>query len=83
MPTEQTAEATRKAQSIYEERLRGQFERDHWGQFVAINPETGDCFAGVTLSEAVQAARREHPELLPIVLRVGDDMAVELGAMPC
>jgi hypothetical protein len=69
-----------QAQRIYDERLRGQLERSHPHAFVAIEPVSGDFYLGQTLSEAVSAARKEHPDRLVHTMRVGHKSAVHLGA---
>jgi hypothetical protein len=47
---------------------------------VAIEPESGDYFLGNTLSDAIGAARRSHPDKLAHGMRVGHRAAVHFGA---
>ena len=68
-----------RAESIYEQRLRAMLERSHPDEFVAIEPVSGDYFLGRTLSEAVGAARRTHPEHLVHAMRVGHETTVHIG----
>ena len=44
--------------TIYDEQLREGLEREHANEFVAIEPDSAQFFLGLTLSEAIQAARR-------------------------
>jgi hypothetical protein len=68
------------AGSIYQSRLRGILEPDHLNEFVAIEPESGDYFLGRTLSQAIGAARRAHPDRLSHCIRVGHKATLHFGA---
>ena len=81
MVSQHSIDVARKAQVIYEERLRAKLEATNLDDFVAIEPESGDYFLGQTLSEAIQAARDAYPERLPFALRVGHRSTVEMGVM--
>jgi hypothetical protein len=81
MASERSIEVARKAQEIYECKLKAKLEATNRHDFVAVEPQSGDYFLGKTLSEAVQAARAAYPERLPFALRVGHKTTVELGAM--
>jgi len=80
VPAKQSTELASRAIAIYQHNLRSRLESNHLGDFVAIEPESGDFFLGKTLSEAIQAARKAHPTRLPFALRVGHASTVELGA---
>ncbi len=69
----------RRAEEVYDKRLRGVLEPDHANEFVAIEPESGDYFLGKTLSEAMGAARRSHPDRLAHAMRVGHQAALHFG----
>jgi hypothetical protein len=69
----------RKAEEIYATRLRRVLEPEHTDEFVAIEPESGDYFLGKTLSEAMVAARRSHPDRLAHAMRVGHRAALHFG----
>jgi hypothetical protein len=75
-------EFAERAERIYEQRLKVALERDHLGEFLAIEPESGNYYLGRTLSEAVAAAREAYPERLSYVLRVGQHPAVHIGMIP-
>ena len=79
MITQEPHEVAQKAERIYEDSLKETLERTHPGQFVAIEPASGDYFLGLTLSEAIAAARKAHAERLPHVLRVGHRSTIHIG----
>lgn len=81
MESEQALAAAHEARSIYGRRLQAALETTHAGDFVAIDPESGDYFLGKTLSEAIGCARAVHPDRLPFALRIGHRTTVELGVM--
>jgi hypothetical protein len=80
MSTPEPSDVARQAESIYARRLKDELERSHRDEFVAIEPESGDFFLGLTLSEAMGRARNAHPDRLAHVLRVGHRTAVHFGA---
>jgi hypothetical protein len=79
MVSEASRETARLAESIYHERHKDRLEKTHPNEFVAIEPLSGDFFLGHTLSEAIGAARKAHPNRLSHALRVGHKAAVHLG----
>jgi hypothetical protein len=82
MTSPETQELARQGEDLYERRLRQQLEATHWGQFVAIEPISGDFFVTRKLGEAFEAARAAHPDRLVYVRRVGYPVAVEIGNSP-
>lgn len=68
-----------RAERLYATRLRTILEPAHLHEFVAIEPESGDYFLGKTLSEAIGAARRSHPDRLTHTMRVGHPAALHFG----
>ncbi len=79
MNASDTQEFVRKAEELYESRLRPVLEAEHRDEFVAIEPESGDYFPGKTLSEAIGAARRSHPDRFAHTMRVGHKAALHFG----
>ena len=69
----------RDAEKLYAEKLRVQLEPQHIDEFVAIEPVSGDCFLGHTLSEAIGAARTAHPQRLSHAIRIGHDATLHFG----
>ena len=70
-----------QAKAIYAERLREALERDHLHSFVAIEPESGDYFVGKTMGDAIDAAQLAYPDRVTHTIRIGHDVALEIGHM--
>lgn len=79
MLTPQQLERVQAAEQLYATQLRSHLEPVHNGEFVAIEPVSGDYFLGKTLSEAIQAARRSHPQSQPYAMRVGVQPGIHIG----
>ena len=79
MTDEKLDQFVRRAEEIYAYQLRGLLEPEHRDEFVAIEPESGDYFLGRTLSEAMGAARRSHPDRLAHAMRIGHKAALHFG----
>jgi hypothetical protein len=79
MASQHALDVARRASALYEQKFKDCLESSNPGDFVAIEPDSGDCFLGKTLSEAIQAARAAHPNQMPFALRVGHQVAVEFG----
>jgi len=79
MTTKNMNEFVQRAEEFYTSRLRAVLEPGHRDEFVAIEPESGDYFLGKTLSEAMAAARRSHPDRLAHAMRVGHKAALHFG----
>jgi len=76
-------DVVRRAKVIYEQRLRAPLEAAHRGEFVCIEPDSGDSFVGPTLVEVVRAARQAHPDRFTYTIRIGFAVVVEVGASSC
>lgn len=72
-------EFVRKAEEIYNTRLRQVLEPQRVDEFVAIEPDSGDFFLGKTLSEAIGAARRTYADRLAHAMRVGHKAALHFA----
>lgn len=70
------------AERLYATFLRARLEPQHDGQFVAIEPDSGEYYLGKTLSEAIQASRRIYPDRLPYAMRIGAQPAIHIGVWP-
>ncbi len=67
------------AKKVYEERLKDQLERDHFGEVIAVEPESGNYVLGKTYGE-LDRARRERFGQQPVhIFRVGGGGAVKIG----
>jgi hypothetical protein len=81
MVSAQTQSVAERANRLYDEKLRADLEADSVGQFVAIEPESGDYFIADSLDGAVRSARAKHPSRLSHVVRVGHEAALHMGGM--
>ncbi len=63
-------EFSEKADAIYA-RLRSELERDHWGEILIIEPDSGDYFLAKEPKEAERKFYEKHPGELFVRLRVG------------
>ncbi len=59
---------------IYEQ-VKDQYLPEHKGEFLAINPKTGDVYLGESSTEAGIKARTVHPNTIFYLVRVGYDVA--------
>ena len=80
MISKESEVVVQEAESIYQASLKSLLEPTHTDEFVAIEPASGDHFLGATVSEAIGAARRAHPDRLVHCIRVGHPAAVHFGA---
>src|SRR5262245_3670775 len=74
------ADIIRRAEAIYESRLKADLESAHLHHYVAIEPDSGDYFLGQSFSEAGIAARKAHPDRRSHIMRIGHRAAVHIGA---
>ncbi len=81
MNSQDSKTTAQRAEAIYLGRLKSQLEVSQNDKFVAIEPVSGDYYLGETLSEAIAAARRAHPDRLAHVVRIGHKAGVQLGAL--
>ncbi|HXM50195.1 MAG TPA: hypothetical protein VN956_20305 [Pyrinomonadaceae bacterium] len=64
-----------RGQSTYRERLVSILEPSHVGEFVAVEPDSGQYFLGDTASAALVAAHAAMPTNLFYLTRVGSETA--------
>jgi len=67
------------AKAVYESDYRVRFEEESHGKFLAIEPESRRCFVGDTFIEAAMQAKREIPNKMSFVIRIGFDAAAHIG----
>ena len=68
-----------KARRVYEERLKTQLEAEHFGEVIAVEPDSGEYVLGKNLME-VTAARRDKFGTKPtFTFRIGGGGAVKIG----
>lgn len=70
-----------RAKKLYAVKLRETLERDHLGEYVCIEPESGDFFLGASFDNAVNQAIDAYPDRLTHTIRVGHPAALHLGVM--
>jgi len=71
-----------RGQTAYRERLASVLEPSRLGEFVAVEPDSGQYFLGSTASAALIAARAAMPGNLFYLTRVGRETAHTLGGHP-
>lgn len=79
MTDREVQEFAQRAEEFYANTLRAILEPQHVGEYVAIEPESGDHFLGKTLNEATRAARETYPDRLTHAKRIGHSTALHFG----
>ena len=59
---------------IYQE-IKSQYDPKEKGKFLAIDIESKKTYLGSTSAEAVEAARKNHPNKIFYVIKIGFDVA--------
>lgn len=75
LPTVYPAEIAQKGTQVYQ-KISGQIEKDHLGNFVAIEVESGKYFLGQTQIEALEKAKKSFPTKIFYLMKVGFPAAV-------
>ena len=74
-------EAVRLGKAIYQRDILPQVETDHFGEYVAIDVETGDWAIADTTRVAVERLRDQHPDAVDVLCeRVGYRALRSFGA---
>ncbi len=60
----------KRGYSIYK-KLKRVLEAEHLGEYVAIEPKSGEYFLGKTMGEALDKAEQKYPEAKFFVVKVG------------
>ena len=68
------------AKAHYESNLKAQMEKEHLGKFIAVEPESGQFFIGGTFMECALEAKKEIPDKMSFVIKIGSDAAVHIGS---
>jgi hypothetical protein len=68
-----------RGRSTYRQRLASILEPSHLGEFVAVEPDSGQYFLGRTASAALVTARAAMPDNLFYLTRVGQETAHTVG----
>jgi hypothetical protein len=78
--TAEKSDLIRRAEKIYEDRLKVDLEANHLNEFVVIEPDSGDYFLGRTSLEATLHSRAAHPDKVGFLIRIGHRAAYFIGA---
>ena len=74
-------EAVRLGKEIYQRDILPHVETDHFGEYVAIDVETGDWTVAVTTRVAVERLREQRPDAVDVLCeRVGYRALRSFGA---
>lgn len=76
--TNQIAEMGRK---FYEENLKQILEPAHNGEFVSIEPESGQYFLGKTDVEAMRISKVAIPDKIKCLIRIGAKSTYKFGGL--
>lgn len=76
---EATDNLVKSGQRLYDERLKALPDPEHEGEFVAIDPDSERYYLGPTGLAALRAGRKELPDKLFYLLRVGHMAAYRVG----
>lgn len=69
-PSANVTEIIKKGQEVYSN-LKSSLEPEHNGKYVAIEVDSQKYFIGETRNEAIEEARKEFPNKIVFVKRIG------------
>ncbi len=72
-------EIARRGKDLYEREIRSRVEKDHFGEVVVIDVETGDYEIDPDHLTAAKRARAKHPDAALFALRVGFPALARIG----
>ena len=75
LPTVYPVEIAQKGTQVYQ-KISKQIEKNHSGDFVAIEVESGKYFLGQTQVEAIEKAKKSFPTKIFYLMKVGFPTAV-------
>jgi len=78
--TKNIEEIVRKGTQIYND-LKPTFEPTENGKFLAIDVESKETFLGMSSSDAVELARKAHPNTVFFLVKIGYSVAETLAEM--
>lgn len=73
-------ELARRGREIYERDIRHEVEKDHDGEFLVVDVETGDYAVDEDQDLAFERAEAKNPEGLFYLMRVGRRAAHRIGS---
>ena len=81
-PSTASHSVAEKARRVYEERLKVQLEAEHFGEVIAVEPESGGYVLGRDLQAVTEARRAKFGKKLVYTFRIGGGGAVKIGGRP-
>ena len=75
LPSVYPLEIAQRGTRVYQN-ISNKIEKDHLGDFVAIEVESGKYFLGQTQIEAIEKAKKTFPEKIFYLMKVGFPAAV-------
>lgn len=69
------SQITKAGEQLYQTKLKGKLEPRYKGQYVVIEPESGDYFIGQDPHKANQEAQKKYPEKVFYLKKIGYDSA--------
>lgn len=73
-------EIVRRGQAIYESQIRPQVERDHFGEYLVVDVDTGDYEIDADHLAASNRAAAKHPDAPLFAMRIGYRAGGRIGA---
>jgi hypothetical protein len=64
---------------IYAEKLKATAERDHWGQFLVVDVQSGDFEIAKNDAAASLQILKRRPNAVLYGIRIGDEVAYRFG----
>jgi len=64
-------EVSKRAKEIYERSIRSQVEKNHWGEYLVIDIETGEYELDKDHLAASERAFKKNPEGMRFAMRIG------------
>ena len=68
-----------KATAVYE-KIRDTMEKNHKDEFVAIEPNTEEYFLGADQAEAINKAKKNHPNKIFYLIKVGHPTVITMSS---
>ncbi len=80
MVSETTRSVIERAKTVYDVH-RSEWEESHLGEFVSIEPDSGEWFFAESFDAAVRAARSSYPDRISHTIRIGHGTTLFIGRM--
>lgn len=75
LPTVYPSEIAQKGTEVYR-KISKRIEKNHMGEFIAIEVESGKYFLGQTQVEAMEKAKKNFPTKIFYLIKIGSPVAV-------